>query len=159
MTKIDRIVTETWKDKRYEDELTKLWIGVRDKVELATTTPTIEYMKIAYAATKKFCKSVLWSKDHLPMFNKQVVPVLDDICKILYGDHRLPSVQAKAREYGVRIVQKFGKDEIEAGALLINQLDDLIFLCQQWALEEGLFFPKPQDRKYGTDAIRDVLEQ
>jgi hypothetical protein len=155
----DRVLTETFRDKRYEEDLTKLYFRVMREIGVARAMPSIEYAKSAYAAAVEFCEAVVFSKEHLARYREKIHPVLEDVELILYGDHRLPSVQAIVLEYGVRLLRIAGKMELEAGNNLIKQLSQAVFLVKQWAYEEGLFLPKPIDRKYGTDAISEVLEQ
>lgn len=155
----DKILTETFRDKRYEDDFTKLFFSVIDDIGDARMTPTIEHTRKAYASVSKFCLGMLFSKEHLERFERLVMPTLKEIGLILYGDRRLPSVRALMRLYSVNVMRINGKDELESGQELVNQLDSAVFLVKQWALEEGMFLPKPIDRKYGIDAIASVLEQ
>lgn len=157
--KSDRVLTETFRDKRYEDDLTKLFFKILEDVGAAMISPTIENTRVAFSSTVKVCTGLVFSTEHLIRYDKKVTPVFNAIRLILYGDTRLPSVQAVMREYNVRVVKIHGKDELESGQEIVTQLSEIIFLVKQWAYEEGMFLPKPIDRKYGTDAISEVLEQ
>lgn len=159
MVHSDHVLTETYRDKRYEEDLTKLFFRVLHDLSEARKTPAIEYLKMAYSSASEFCQAVVFSKEHLVRYRAKVSPVLDGIQLILYGDHRLPSVRKVAIDLGVNMVRQNGRDELEGGPIVVRQLDNVIFLVKQWAYEEGLFLPKPIDRKYGTDAISETLEQ
>ena len=159
MSRLDKILTETYKDKRYEEDLTKLYFRVMRQIGIARTTPTIEYARLAYAITLEFIEAVVYSKTHLERFQKKVKPVMREIEIVIHGDSRLPSVQAIASKYNVRVFMARNKPELQNGLRVINQLGQVVFLVKQWAYEQGMLLPKPLERKYGIDAMAEVLEQ
>ena len=159
MVDIDKIITETYKDKRFEEDLTKLYFRVMRQLGAARYIPSIEYAKMAYAAASEFIEAVVYSKVHLERYQEKVRPVMHDIELIIHGDPRLPSVQAVAQKYGARVFFSRNKAELENGLKVINQISQAVFLVKQWALEMGLWLPKPLERKYGRDAMAEVLEQ
>jgi hypothetical protein len=159
MGRVDRILTETYRDKRYEEDLTKLYFRVMQQIGQSRTTPCIEYARIAFSAATEFVEAVVYSRTHLERYQDKVQPVLKDIELILYGDPRLPSVQAVAARYDARVFLSLNKPELQNGLKVINQLGQIVFLVKQWAYEQGLLLPKPLERKYGIDGMADVLEQ
>lgn len=159
MGAIDKILTETYRDKRYEEDLTKLYFRVIKQVGDARTTPSIEYARVAYSAVSEFVEAVVYSKTHLQRYKEKVKPVMHDLELIIHGDPRLPSIQAIATKYGARVFYARNKAELQNGLRVIDQLGQVVFLVKQWAYEQGLLLPKPLERKYGIDAMEEVLEQ
>lgn len=159
MGSIDKILTETYRDKRYEEDLTKLYFRVIRQLGAARNTPSIEYAKMAFAATAEFVEAVVYSKVHLQRFRDRVKPVMADLEIVIHGDPRLPSVQAVASKYGARVFYARNKPELQNGLKVIDQLGQVLFLVKQWAYEQGLLLPKPLERKYGIDAMAEVMEQ
>lgn len=159
MGRLDQVLTESWKDKRYENDLTSLYFEVIRKISRTRTSPTLEMLREAYTAAMEFLQAVVYSKQHLKEFKKRVIPVMEDIELILYGQPGRREIVEKAFEYGVRLVNVKNRPEIEGGILLLRKIDDRVFLVKQWAYEEGLLLTKPIERKYGLEALEDVLEQ
>lgn len=159
MGRLDKILTESYRDKRYEEDLTKLYFRVMTQIGTSRTTPSIEYARLAYAVTMEFVESVVYSKTHLERYQKKVRPIMKELEIVIYGDPRLPSVQAVAGKYDARVFLARNKPELQNGLKIINQLSQVVFLVKQWAYEQGLLLPKPLERKYGIDAMAEVLEQ
>lgn len=159
MGRLDQILTETWRDKRYENDLTSLYFEVLRIISRTRISPTLEMLKSAYTAAMEFLQAVVYSKQHLAEYKKNVIPVMQDIELILYGQPGRREVVEKSFEYGVRIVSIKNRPEIEKKMLILRKIDDRVFLVKQWAYEEGLLLPKPIERKYGLEALEDVLEQ
>lgn len=153
----DKVLTESYRDKTYEKDLTELYFEVTNNVARANVNPSIEYIKIAYGSVKQFSEAVVFSMEHLKRYKDTVSPVMNDMQMILYGDARTPTHARAAIKYNTRIVFRQGKQEIENGVNVLNELSQILFLIKQWAYEQGLLLTKPIDRKYGTDAIEDVL--
>lgn len=154
----DRVLTETYKDKRYEEDLTQLYFKVMNNINLAHTYPTIEYIKAAYGSARGFCEALVYSKNHLIKYRDLIKPVLNDSQTILFGDPRDPSVAEVSLRYGCRVIRKSGKLEITNGVVVLNQLSEIIFLAKQYAYQQGLLLPKPMDKKYGIEAIEENLQ-
>ncbi len=157
MSYSSKVLTESYRDKRYEEDLTKLYFDVTAQVAKATYNPTIEYIRSAYSAVRQFSEAVVFSTEHLNRYNKLVVPVLSDMQLVLYGDVRSPLHAKAAIKYNSKIVFRCGKNEIENGINILNELSQVLFLIKQWAYEQGLLLTKPIDRRYGTEAIEDAL--
>lgn len=158
MTLSDRVLTETYRDKRYEEDLTKLYFQVLERLDLAHAAPTLEYIKAAYSSVRRFSESLVYSKEHLLKYRDMIRPTVLDIQTILYGDPRMPSTIRAASRYGARVVKHRGKFEIQNAPNILNQLSEVVFLVKQYAYEQGLFLPKPMDRKFGIEAIEDNLK-
>lgn len=158
MRKSDKVLTEAYRNKRYEEDLTRFYFEAMRDIQRAETLPTIEWVRVALASASTFTRAVVFSKHHLREYHEKVIPTLRDIRKILYGDPRIPSVNRVAQEYGARIEHIRNKPELHNGMALIEQIHEAVFLVKQWAYEEGLFLPKPFDRKFGLEAIEESLE-
>lgn len=150
-----KILTETWRDKRFENDLTRSYFDVSAIIAKARRYPCLEYVKDAYTAGKKFINDMIYSKAHLKAKKEHVNDIMDDIELILFGDPMKYEVVAKAMEYNVRLISKRGRSEIIGGVLLLKIIEDKVFLVKQWAYSSGLFFPTPIDRKYGRAAIEE----
>jgi len=159
MTHADQILTETWKDKRYENDLTKLYFEMLREISHCRRAPALENLKDAYTAAMEFLEACVYSKQHLVEYRDHVIPVMKDVELILFGNPSSYEVTKKAFEYGIRIVSVKNRPEIVGGPVLLRRIADRVFLVKQWAYEEGLLLPKPIERKYGLDALEDVLEQ
>ncbi len=159
MTRADEILTETWKDKRYENDLTKLYFEMLREISRCRRAPAMENLKTAYTAAMEFLEACVYSKQHLKEYRDHVIPVMRDVELILFGDPNKFDVVKKAFDYGVRLVNVKNRPEIVGGPVILRRIADRVFLVKQWAYEEGLLLPKPIERKYGLDALEDVLEQ
>lgn len=155
----DKILTEGYRDKRYEEDLTKLYFEVIRDIRMAETCPSIEYLKMALATANCFIGAVIYSKHHLPDYRDKIAAVLNEIKIILHGDPRLPSVVKISTKYNARTVKIRNKWELHNGMALLDQINNAVFLVKQWAYEEGLFLSKPIDRKFGREAIEEVMQQ
>jgi hypothetical protein len=156
----ERVITETYRDKRYEEDYTKLFFYASKVLSGARAQPCLAQIKQAYAAVQEFITATVFSNTYLNLYGKKVKPVMEDVEIILQGDPGNMSVVRKMMDYNVRIVTRpGGQIEIQNGPLLIKQLTECLFLVKQWAYEEGLFLPKPLDRKHGTALLDDVMQQ
>lgn len=154
----DRVLTESFRDKRYEEDLTKLYFTAMRILNNAHMAPTLEYIKTAYSASREFCEALVYSKDHLVKYRDLIKPTLQDAQTILYGDPRSPFSVRAATKYNCRIIKKRGKYEILNGVRILNQLSEVVFLAKQYAYQQGLLLPKPMDKKFGIEAIEDNLK-
>lgn len=159
MSYTNRVLTESYKDKRYEEDLTKLYFSTMKSISGANCMPTLEHIKMAFSVAKIFCESVVLSKEHLERYRDKVKPVFADLQTILYGDPGTMMVAKVAIAYRTRIIKARGKYEIQNGVNILNQISELMFILKQWAYEQGLFLVKPIDKRYGTEAIEDNLLQ
>jgi len=155
----DRVLTETYRDKRYEEDLTKLYFQVIDKLDNANNAPTIENIRSAFSAIKTFSEGLVYSKNHLAGYKEKVRPVLYDIQLILFGNPKDPEVLSKSLDYGARMDNVKGTLVLKNGINLLNELSEVLFCVKQWAYEEGLLLPKPVDRRMGMDGIENTLLQ
>lgn len=150
-----KVLTETWRDKRFENDLTKSYFAVSDVIAKARRYPCLEYIKDAHTAAKKFINDMIYSKVHLKSRKEHVNAIMDDIELILFGDPMNYEVVAKAMEYGVRLISVHGKPGVVGGVLLMKIIEDKVFLVKQWAYASGIFFPTPLERKFGLEAIEE----
>jgi len=155
----DRVITETYRDKRYEEDLTKMFFEAARKLEMATFSPNLMSVRVAFSAVKTFSESLVYSKQYLEQYKNDVRNVLDDIQTVLYGDYRLQSVVRKATEYNSKISKINGETILSNGQNILNVLSNILFLVKQWAYMEGLFLPKPIQKKQGTEGIENTLMQ
>lgn len=153
----DRVLTETYRDKRYEEDLTKLYFEAMRYLHNAHNAPTLEYIKVAYSKSREFSEALIYSKEHLVKYRDKVRPTLEKIQTILYGDIRSPGTIRAASEYKCRLIKRHGKLEIVNGVRVLNQLSQIVFLVKQYAYQQGLLLPKPMDKKFGIEAIEDNL--
>ena len=151
-------MTETYRDKRYEEDLTKLYFEAMRFLHGAHLAPTLEYIKGAYSKTREFCDALVYSREHLIKYSEHVRPNLEQIQLVLYGDLRSPAAVRAASKYSCRVIKKRGKYEIINGVKILNQLSEILFLTKQYAYQQGLLLPKPMDKKFGIGAIEDNLK-
>lgn len=154
----ERIVTESWADKRYENDLTRRFFEVLEKLERAERYPAYEYIKDAFASLKSFADAMVYSDTHIKRYKETIRPLFDDITKILYGDPNSREIAEAMIKYNVKVTSGINGTELKNGILIIRLISDTMFLLKQWLYEEGLFLPKPIDRKHGTEAIEETLE-
>lgn len=154
----EKTLTESWKDKRYEEDLTKLYFNATRDLRMAHSMPNLGYIRNAYSAVREFCEATVYSKKHLTLYQANVKPILEAAQLILYGQPNDMSVVSVSVDYEVRLRMIRGQMEIENGVNLLNQLSEILFLVKQWAYDQGLLLSKPIDRKYGTDAIEDNMK-
>lgn len=153
------IITETWRDKPYERLFTDRWFEITGLLRNARTAPTIEYVRAAFSAVYNIVDDLVLSTTHMKRMAAKIIPTMTDLQQILYGDPRLPSIRMVSIKYGVHLIRIRNKMELQNGILIVNELSQVITMLRQWALEEGLWLPKPIERKFGMDAISEVLEQ
>ena len=153
----DRVLTETYKDKRYEEDLTKLYFEAMRQLHGAHQSPTLEYIKAAYSKAREFSEALIYSKQHLIKYKDIVRPTLEKLQTILYGDPRSPATVRAASMYRCRVFKHRGKLEIRNGVMVLNQLSEIVFLVKQYAYQQGLLLPKPMDKKFGIEAIEDNM--
>lgn len=158
MSDIERTLTETWRDKRFENDLTRAYFDVSAVIAKARRYPCLEYIKDAYTAARKFIDDVIYSKEHLKMRSEVVKPVLKDVELILFGDPGKKEVVEKAMKYKTRLIRQRGRYELLGAPIILGLIADRVFLVKQWGYEAGLFFPRPIEKKYGRDAISEALE-
>jgi hypothetical protein len=157
--RLDRVLTEAYRDKNYEEKMTELYFEVMRELKKAETFPSIEYAKIGLAEANSFIEAMIFSKKHLMLFNQKVRPVIKDIRVILFGDPRLPSVREVCEKYRVEIRLVQNKKELNNGLALIEQLREAVFLVKQWGYEQGMFLTKPMEKKFGLEAISETMDQ
>jgi hypothetical protein len=158
-TKLDHVLTEAYRDKNYEENLTDLYFEVMKNIRTAENCPAIENVRQAQADASCFIESVVFSKNHLALYNTKIRPVMDDIRKIIFGNPQLPSIRLVSLKYGAFVVMYRSKPELQNGLVLVEQMKNAMFLVKQWAYEEGLFLSKPLDRKVGLEAIEQTMLQ
>lgn len=154
----DRVLTETYRDKRYEEDLTKLYFDAMRYLHVAHGAPTMEYIKAAYSKSREFIDALVYSKEHLLKYRDKIRPTMDTIQTILYGDPRSPMAVRAARSFNCRVIKRHTKLELVNGVTVLNQLSQLVFLAKQYAYEQGLLLPKPMNKKFGIEAIEDNLK-
>lgn len=159
MSYSDKVITETYRDKRYEEDLTKMFTDAEMSLKTATFSPDLVNVRVAFSAVKVFAESLVYSKQYLDSYKKEVRQVLDDIQTVLYGDYRLQSVINKANEYDSRVSKIRGETILVNGENVIKVLFHVQFTVKQWAYEEGLFLPKPIQKKQGIEGIENTLMQ
>ena len=155
----DRVVTETYRDKNYEEELTKAYFDAMKKMEMANFSPNLMVVRQAFSAVKSFAEAMIYSKEYLEQYEKKVKVEMDNIQTILYGDYRQMDVKRISIEYNAKIDNKNGEQILVNGQNIMKQLSEIMFLTKQWAYSEGLFLPKPIVKKHGNEGIENTLMQ
>lgn len=155
---IDKTLTESYRDKNYEVELTRLYFKATKDLKYAHSLPSLEYIRTAYSAVREFSEATIYSPNHLLRYKSKIVPVMDSIQLILFGDPKNMEAVTASIDYNSRLIKRRGKFEIENGVNLLNELSQILFLVKQWAYEQGLLLSKPVDRKYGKSAVEDNMQ-
>ena len=153
----DSVLTETYKDKRYEEDFTKLYFDVMRSLNRAHNAPTLEYIKAAYSMAREFAEALIYSSKHILKWRDLIRPTLNNIQTVLFGDPRGMATVRAACKYNCRVFSRRGKLEIINGVNILNQLSEIVFLVKQYAYEQGLLLPKPMDKKFGIEAIEDNM--
>jgi len=160
MSRLDDIVTETWRNKNFEEEFVKKYFkDVSPAIARARRYPCLEYLKDAYTAARGFVDDLVYSNNNLGKLSKNVDPFFRDMQLLLFGDPRKIEVISIAMRYNVRLVRTRKRYEIMGGAMILEKIADKLFLVKQYAYQQGLLFPKPMERKFGMDAVQDIAEQ
>jgi len=155
----DKVLTEGWKDKPYEKDLTELYFQVIERLDRANFAPTMDNIKSAFSAIKTFSESMIYSKDHLKQYIIFIRPVMKDIQTILYGNPKDMAVVSKSLDYDAGLQSIKGSVVLRNGINLLNEMSEVLFLVKQYAYEQGLLLPKPIEKKLGMDGIENTLLQ
>ena len=137
-------ITESWKEKNYEYELTELFFQTSKRMGHATQEPTIENLKLAFSSVTAFANSLIYNKKYRGEYESKVKPVIKDINTIIFGSMNSMEVNTVCRKYNVKkSVGKFKQQEITNIPSLISELWEILHLLKQWAYEMGFFAKKP----------------
>lgn len=152
-------ITESWKEKNYEEKYTEFFFRVGTILTEANVVPTIPNVQRAFSAVKATAYALIYNNKYLKEFEKTVKPSLETIEKILYGKDDNVECQKAQIKFGVMIKKdpKTNQPEISNIQNIIHELWEIFFLVKQWSYEMGFFAKKPFDRKYGIKAIEDVM--
>jgi len=152
-------ITESWKEKNYEEKYTELYFRVAIILSEANVLPIIPNVQRAFSAVKATAYTLIYNNKYLKEFEEHVKPSLETIEKVLYGKEDSDECLKAQAELGV-IVEKDPKTkELKISNMqnIIHELYEIFFLVKQWSYEMGFFAKKPFDRKYGIKAIEDVM--
>ena len=153
------IITDSWKERRYENDLTIDMFRTKARLEFATNFPTLENIRTAYATVKGFAFSLLYPRESYKIFREKTIFTLKEIEKILYGNTTSPETIKLMSKYGVYVrIDKRRKQIIDNGQNILRELWDIFDLTKQLAYKFGFFARKPAERRFGTEAVESVLE-
>jgi hypothetical protein len=154
----NRLVTESWKERHFEIKLADLFFSASNMLAKASVNPVLMNLRQAFAKIQEFSRASPYSKPYLDKFDKNVSPVLDDLNKILFGNLDNPDIVMLCHKYDVSIKHgKYGNNSVENAQNILDELHQVLFLVKQWGNEQGIYFTKPSDRKYGSEAISEVM--
>ncbi len=156
----EREVTESYKGNDYEGEFTKDFFITKRNLVYVQSVPVVENLKVAFANVKGISYALIHSVFYMKQFKEKVKPVLDEIEKILYGNHDNPAIKNLCSKYGVSVHKDpRGKKSIvfDNSQNLLNELWEIFYLVKQWAYREGFFAKKPFERRYGKAAMEDAF--
>lgn len=157
---MEKQVTESWADKTYEVELTDLLFSTLQKMRRAQESPVVEIVRQAFSMVKTLAFGLVYSPKYNMEFDEKVKPVLQDLEVLLFGDYKRAEVRNMAAKYFVRLnvnnkTKAVTFDNIQN---IIKELWEITYLIKQWGYDEGFFAVKPQDRRYGKDAVDSVMD-
>lgn len=153
-------ITESWNDKIYELKFTDKFFQTSDILLSANESPNVPNVMRAYSAVKALANALVYNNFYMEKYNKQVKPALETIDFVLYGNPDNDKVLIAQSRLDVIIEQdaKTNTKTIKNIQNIIKELYEIFFLIKQWAYEEGFFAKKPFERKYGKDAISDIMQ-
>jgi hypothetical protein len=111
----------------------------------------------AYADVRAFADSLVYKK-RIQLYKQHIVPELDRIEVILYGDMDQYSERMRAK-YNVRLERKRLEVVLFNSQHIIRRMHKVFFIVKQFAYDEGFLAAKPWDRKTGIEAVRASAEQ
>ncbi len=160
MTIQDKDITESWKEKIYEEKYTDFFFKVGAILANANNTPTLPNVQQAFSGVKSVAYILIYNRVFMESFNEHIKPVLSDIEKILYGNEENEECQKAQAKFKVKIQTepKTGERKIINIQHILHELWEIYFLVKQWAYQMGFFARKPFVRKYGKEAMQDVLD-
>lgn len=151
-------ITESWKEKNYEYELTELFFQTVKRMGLANQIPTMDNLKLAFSSVVAFANSLIYNKKYRESYESKVKPVLKDINTIIYGSINSMDVNNICRKYNVKkTIGKFKIETITNTPILIAELWEILHLLKQWGYEMGFFAKKPWEKTFGNEAMKDVF--
>lgn len=151
-------ITESWKEKNYEYELTELLFQTTNRMGLANQEPTIKNLKCAFSSVRAFANILIYNKKYREEYESKVKPVLEDINIIIFGEVNSMPVNTICRKYNVQKKEgKFNIPEVSNIPSLINELWEILHLLKQWGYEMGFFAKKPWEKQFGKKAMQDVF--
>lgn len=151
-------ITESWKEKNYEYELTELFFQTTRRMGFASQEPTIENMKLAFSSVRAFANALIYNSKYRGEYESKVKPVLEDINIIIFGEMNSVKINNICMKYNVKkSVGKFKQIEITNIPAIITELWECLYLLKQWAYEMGFFAKKPWEKQFGKSAMQDVF--
>jgi hypothetical protein len=153
-------VTESWREKIYEEQYTMFFFDVGKKLVAANLMPTIANVQTAFSAVRGAAYMLIYDNTHVEKFQNQVRPPLNTVELVLFGNQGTKEVQDAQSALKVMISTnpKTHQKTIVNMQNVIKELWEAYFLVKQWAYEMGFFAKKPFGRKYGKDAIDDIID-
>jgi hypothetical protein len=149
----DYNVTEAWRGKNYEFELTNKFFETSQSLEIATAYPSLENLKTAFSKIKGFMYALIYSEHYLTHLKTQK-DVMDNIEAALFGNPQDAKTRAVWIAYDFRITQdRFGEQIIINGQNIARDLGEVFFIIKQFAYKQGFFTIQPKGRILGKDAL------
>lgn len=151
-------ITQSWKDKIYDVELTKKLFSIIEMQNLAFISPVLETLKAYYSQVEGLYTILVYGSFYLKK-SEYIKTKLKEIQTMLYGDQNDARVLELLKTYKVFIRRdRYGKATVFNAQNIINELQDIVFILKQWAYKLGFLVPPKRDRLIGMEAIQDVAE-
>lgn len=153
-------VTESWREKNYEEKYTDFFFRAGMLMAETNNLPTTENVQRSFSAVKSVAYVLIYSNAIMKKFRSMVKPVLKDIEIVLYADMDSRDFIRAERNLGITVQNdpRTKKRTITNAQNILSELWEIYFFTKQWAYEMGFFAKKPFGRKYGKEAIQDVMD-
>lgn len=155
---LDSTVTESWKEKKYEDLLTARLFETEKVLKLCAFNPTIENLKMAFLQVRGFISVMIYTGKYLQKLEADIQPLLNELEIVIWGDPKDYRVIELRDKYGVLIEETRDGPRAKNGQNIIRELDQAFFIVKQWGYDEGFFAVKPAYRKLGARAIGEAAK-
>jgi len=157
---MERELTESWKDKRYEPNLTDFYFEVSRKIMNVSVIPNLINLRIAFSAVERFINDLIYKGAYFKTYEEHMRPTMNEIKCILYGNPNDVNTLKMMAKYGVLIdFDRFGRPIVFNAQNILDQLNQTLFLAKQIAYAEGLFLVKPFSKVVGIEAIEHAFTQ
>jgi hypothetical protein len=151
-------LTEYSKKREYEEKLTDELIRAFHVLESVSNDPTYENLRVAYNTVETFTNLNVYSSHYLKKLSEKIKPELTNLQIVLFGDLDSKETLKRFALYEIFIENYEGKIRVYNPQNILKEMREILFLVKQYGYAQGLYLQKPYDRKFGNEAISDVLK-
>ena len=151
-------LTEFSKKREYEEKMTDELIATFKVLEGVGNDPTYQNLRTGWNRVVTFAELNIKNSYYMAKYLERVKPVMDDIEIILFGSLQTKDIYVKMKKYGVLVQTQKGNVVVHNPQKIVHELREIANWLMQIGYSQGLYLQKPYDRKFGNEAISDVME-